>query len=132
MIRQREKLVGEQGAMIGSLMRVRPDRAPDPVISLRDRPHPVELVEPGADRQHRFDPGRPGAGDDGIPLGRKIGEIEMAMAVDQPEAPAPGHYGTASSTKRGKIASGFGNRVPGASCASANAKKSRAASGTAS
>ena len=77
MIRQREKLVGEQGAMIGSLMRVRPDRAPDPVISLRDRPHPVELVEPGADRQHRFDPGRPGAGDDGIPLGRKIGEIEM-------------------------------------------------------
>src|SRR5580700_5847920 len=129
---QREKMVGEQRAVIGSLMRMRPGRTPDIVISLGDRTHPVELVEPRADRQHRFDPGHPGAGDHGISLCREIREIEMAMAVDQHGAPALRHYGAASSTKRGKIASGFGKPVPGASGASAKAMKSRAASGTAS
>src|SRR5437868_323111 len=55
-VRQREKLLGEQRGVIGRLVRVRPDRAPDPVICLGNRPDPVEFVEPGAYRQHRFDP----------------------------------------------------------------------------
>src|ERR1700746_1366859 len=80
---QGEKLVGEQRRVIGSLMRMRPDGAPYIIIGLGDRPHLVELVEPRAYREHRFDTGGPGTGDHGASLCREIREVEMAMAVDQ-------------------------------------------------
>ena len=88
--------------VVGRLVRMRADRAPDIVIASAIARTP-ELVEPGADRQHRPDPGGARAGDHRIALGGEIREIEMAMAVDQHrESPSPAHSRRAS-TKRGKI-----------------------------
>jgi len=112
------------------LMRMRANGEENVVVPLGDFNHPPGLRE-GADGDHALDADGARALDDLIEVANEVGEIEMAMAVDQRRAPALGHYGTVSSTKRGKMPSGFGNRVPGASGASAKAMKSRAASGTA-
>ena len=82
-------------------------------IALGDRAHLGEFVEPGADRQHGPDPGRPRARDHRLALGGEIGEIEMAVAVDQHRTPIPAAVMPPASTKRGKMPSGFGSRVPG-------------------
>ncbi len=74
---------GAQRRVVGCLVRVDADRAPDVGIRLGDRPHPGELIEAGPDRQHRPDPGGAGTRDDRVPLLGEIRKIEMAMAVDQ-------------------------------------------------
>jgi hypothetical protein len=63
-------------------VRVSANRAPDALVGLGDCLDSRELVEPGADRQDRPDTGGECALNDGVALGREIGEIEMAMAVD--------------------------------------------------
>ena len=69
--------------MVGGLVRMRADRAPDVGIAVGDRPHSIELVEPGVDRQQRCDAGGAGAGNDRGALVGEIGEIEVTVAVDQ-------------------------------------------------
>src|SRR5207245_8747483 len=117
--------------MIRRFVRMGANRTPDPVIGLGDRPHPVELIEPRADRQYGFHSGRPSAVDHGVALRSEIRKIEMAMAVDQHYRSAAGHP-TGSSTKRGNTPSGFGRCVPGARGASARSANWRVGSGTAS
>ena len=41
------------------------------------------LAEPGADRDHAGDAGSGGAGDDGVGLAGEVGEVEVAVAVDE-------------------------------------------------
>ena len=81
--------------VVGRLVRMRADRAPDIVIGFGDRPHRRELVEPGADRQHRADAGGARPGDHRIALGGEIREIEMAMAVDEHRRAAAASAGEA-------------------------------------
>src|SRR5207248_1451011 len=63
--------------------RMHTDRAPDIGMRFGNRAHRRKLVEPRANRHHRADPGGTGALDDSLALWREVGEIEMAMAVDQ-------------------------------------------------
>ena len=131
--RQRDQLIGQQCGMVGGLVRMGADRAPDRVVALGDRADLREMVEPGSDRQHRRDPGGARPGDDRRALRREIREVEMAMAVDQHRAPAlAAVHAAGASTKRGKMPSGLGNPVPGTSGAAASAAKSRDPAGTAS
>src|SRR5271170_6057148 len=114
-------------------MRMGPDRTPDVRIGFGDRAHALELVEPSANRQHRTDARRTCAGKNRFTLGGEIGKVEMAMSVNQHCRPAlPAAHIAGASTKRGKIPSGFGNRVPGTNGAAASAAKSRDSSDTAS
>jgi hypothetical protein len=64
-------------------MRMSAHRTPYARVTFGYRPHPVELVEPRADRQHRADSGCKSTADHGIALWCEIGKIEMAMAIDQ-------------------------------------------------
>ena len=115
--RQRDQLARREFRMIGRLMRMGPDRAPDPVMRLGDRPHRRELVEAGADRQHRADPGGAGARDHRVALGGEIRKIEMAMAVDQ-HRPLPSLRSRAPRSLRqsaGRCRAAWATRVPAAS-----------------
>src|SRR5579871_3344880 len=80
--RQRRQALGRQFGMIGRLMRMGPDRAPNIGIAFGDRANPLKCVEPGRDRQHCADAGGAGAGDDRVALLVEIGKIEVAVAVD--------------------------------------------------
>src|SRR5205807_727669 len=77
-----------------------------------DRPHAGEFVKPGADRQHRPDPGGAGATDHFVALGGEIGEIEVAMAVDQR------HLSSPSCFKRFSITSGATSKTCASACGS--------------
>ena len=68
------------------LVRMDADRAPDVAVALGDRPHLLELVEPRADGQHAGDARGPGARQHAGFVGRQLGEVEMAVAVDQHQA----------------------------------------------
>ena len=83
MLRQSDQLLCEELVVICRFVRVHANRTPDPVIGLRDRAYPRELVEPCTDRQHGFDPRRPSTADHGITFCREIRKVEMAVAVDQ-------------------------------------------------
>src|SRR6516164_10349671 len=78
---QRDQLLWSKRGVILRLVRMRTDRTPNSVIRFGDCTHSVELVEPGADRQHRLDPGRSGARDDRFALLSEFREIQMAMTV---------------------------------------------------
>ncbi len=127
--------------VIGGFVRMGADRAPDIVICLGNRAHCRKRVEPGADRQHRPDPSLSGAADHRLALGREIGKVEMAMAVDQhwpcPAPVSPVFAGAfqapaaSASTKRGKMPCGAGNSRANGS-GSARSTKRRASAGTAS
>ncbi len=80
---ERGQFGGRRPGVIGCLVRMGADRAPDVVMRLGNRAHRRKLVEPGRDRQHRPDPGRAGASNHRLALGREIRKIEMAMTVDQ-------------------------------------------------
>ena len=80
---QGDQLLPAECGVILRLMRVHTDRAPNPVMRFGDRLHPGQLVETGADRQHRPDPGRSGARDNRFALCREIREVEVAMTVDE-------------------------------------------------
>src|SRR5262249_42395781 len=89
------------------LVRMDAHRAPDIGVPFGDRPHLVELVEPRADGQHARNSGRTGARQHAGLVARKLGEVEVAVAVDQHHAAALG------STKRGNTPCGFGKMAPG-------------------
>src|SRR5947209_11831479 len=112
MRRERREVLDARLRVIGGFMRMHPDRAPDVLIRFGDRAHRRKFVEPGANRHHRADPRGAGAFDDRLALFREIGEIEMAMAVDQHRRPAQALAASAS-TKRGKIPCGAGSARPG-------------------
>src|SRR6185437_12725957 len=124
MLRQRNE-PGDAWVRLGRrLVRMDADRAPHIAVALGDGAHPRKLAELGADGEQRLDAGPPRACQDlAALLRRRI--IEMAMAVDQH------HAGSVASTKRGKMPSGLGSAVPGASDV-ASAAKSRRSAGTAS
>src|SRR5690348_1690755 len=99
-------------------------------MSLGNRAHRRELVEPRAYRQHRIDAGGVGAFNDGLALGGEIWKIEMAVAVHQ-HVPSPHPDAASLSTKRGKIPCGAGTFRPGGrDCC--KSEKLRASAGTAS
>ena len=68
------------------IVRMGADRAIDLVERFRDFKNLWKLPDPGRDRHHAPDPGSEGAGDDGLPLLGEIGEVEVAVAVDQHQA----------------------------------------------
>src|SRR5271167_2917951 len=72
---QLDQLLWSERGVILCLVRVHTDRAPDSFVSFSNRQHLAELVEPGADRQHRRDPGRAGTRNDRLALCREIREI---------------------------------------------------------
>ena len=59
------------------------DGAENVVVFFGDRPNGVELGDPGADGQHVADAGLMGAADDVVQLAVEIGEVQMAVAVDE-------------------------------------------------
>src|SRR5437868_10739158 len=81
--RERREFVRSRLGVIGRFVRMHTDRAPDIGMRFGNRAHRRKLVEPRANRHHRADPGGTGALDDSLALWREVGEIEMAMAVDQ-------------------------------------------------
>ncbi len=115
MRRERRQLVGQQLGVIGGLVRVRADRAPDARRRLRrSRARPSNSSSRVPIVSMVADPGGAGAGDHRRALGRELGEVEMAMAVDQHPRPALAAHAAGASTNRGKIALRF--RQAGSGC----------------
>ena len=83
MARRLDQAVGRALPLLLGLVRMDADRAPDVAVALGDGAHLVELVEPRADRQHAGDAGGAGARQHAGLVGRELGEVEMAVAVDQ-------------------------------------------------
>ena len=81
--RRLDQPVGGALPLLLRLVRMDADRAPDIVVALGDRAHALELVEPRADGQHAGDAGRPGARQHARLVVGELGEVEMAVAVDQ-------------------------------------------------
>jgi hypothetical protein len=65
------------------LVRMRSDRAEYVVVSLRDGDEITVTLDPGRDGDDTPYPGRAGAANDGVELAAEVGEIEMAVTVDQ-------------------------------------------------
>ena len=83
MPRQRHKLIGANPVLLVGVMRMGADRAIDVVVFVGDREQPTQPAHPRRDRDHAADPGLGRPRDDGVEIGRKIREIQMAMAVDE-------------------------------------------------
>ena len=112
MARRLDQAVGRALPLLLGLVRMDADRAPDVVVALGDGAHLLELVEPRADRQHARHAGRAGARQHARLVAGKLGEVEMAVAVDQHQDAA-----FAVSTKRGNTPCGVGSAVPGSELA---------------
>src|SRR5260370_42210080 len=100
--------MGRALPLLLGLVRMNADRAPDIGVPLGDGAHLGELVESRADGQHARDAGGAGARQHAGLVGSKLGEVEMAMTVDQHQLAA-----FAASTKRGKNPCGAGSARPG-------------------
>ena len=89
MARGLDQAVGRALPLLLGLVRMDADRAPDIAVALGDGAHLVELVEPGADGQHAGHAGGAGARQHAGLVARELGEVEMAVAVDQHQLAAP-------------------------------------------
>src|SRR5260221_7513108 len=58
MLRGLDEAIGRALSLLLRLVRMNADRAPDVVMALGNGANALELVEPGADRQHARDAGR--------------------------------------------------------------------------
>src|SRR6478609_9183906 len=114
--RRLDQPIGGALPLLLCFMRMNTHRAPDVFVALGDRPHALELVEPGTDGQQAGDARRPGARQHARLVTGEFREVEMAVAVDQHQA------ALGVSTKRGKTPCGFGSVVPGSSSRSKAAK----------
>ena len=65
---------------------MRADGEIDAGVALSDRDQAVGRVDPGADGDHPLDAGGFGALDDSVEFVGEVGEVEVAMAVDETEA----------------------------------------------
>ncbi len=78
-----DERVGIDVEFLMGMMRMRAHRAVHVRKTFGDREHLIMPLDPGRDRDHAGDAGRLGAGYDRVELGRKVGKIEVAVAVDQ-------------------------------------------------
>ena len=65
------------------VVRMRSNRAEDVGETLRDSPHLIELADARADRNHGPHASRAGARDHLVEFPGEVGEIQMAVAIDQ-------------------------------------------------
>src|SRR5262249_9347637 len=65
------------------LVRMYANRAPDVGMALGDAPHEAELAQPRTNGQHPRDAGSAGARQDARLVACELGEVEVAVAVDQ-------------------------------------------------
>jgi hypothetical protein len=71
------------------LMRMRADGEEDVGVTLGDVAIGLEIADPGRDRHQRSDARCPRAGNDPVALLIAAPVVEMAMVIDQHQAPSP-------------------------------------------
>ena len=74
------------GPLLRRLMRMGPDGEVNAGVAFRNFGDPSRIAETRADGDHALDPFRVGARDDRIEVALEIGEIEVAVAVDESHA----------------------------------------------
>ena len=83
------QVFGRHLGFVPDIMGMDADGAEDVVVFLGDGEHAFKRGDAGADGQHVADPGLAGAGHDGVEFVLEIGEIQVAVAVDQHYSPSP-------------------------------------------
>ena len=78
-----DEIGGRHVGFLGGVVGMRADRTVDAVVAIGQRLQRRKSPDPGRDRHHGLDPGGTSPVDDRIPIRFEIGEIEMAVAVDQ-------------------------------------------------
>ena len=115
MLRHPNQVVGRHLRLLGDVVRMDPDRAPNRFMSLGQAADRIELGHPRADGLQGADPGLRRARKHAIEIVAEVGEVEMAVAVNQHlHTRLSSQESALSSTNRGKIGAGLGNGVPGA------------------
>ena len=105
------ELVEPRHRLLGGVHRVGAGGPEDLGVGLGDGLHLRRLAEAGADRHHAGDAGGAGAGDDGRDLAREVGEVEVAMAVDEGAASAGGPEGQAARARASAAAASIRSKV---------------------
>ena len=82
------KVSGRHVGFFGGIVRVGADRAVDPRIALDQIPELREARDPRRDGHDGLDSSRAGAIEDRVAILVEVGEIEMAVAVDEHAIPA--------------------------------------------
>jgi hypothetical protein len=77
------QIVGGHVRLLRGVVGMRADRAEDALIALGQRLQGAEFRHPRRDGDHGIDAGGVGAGDDRVAVLVEVGEIEMAVAVDE-------------------------------------------------
>src|SRR5690606_22449104 len=93
---QLDQLACRNARFFACIVRVRADRAEHILVGLGNAADAIELTYPCRDRHHQAHAGLDRAGDDRVSLFLKVGEVEVAMAVDEHRAYAPAAASSAS------------------------------------
>ena len=83
MRRHAHQVRGAHLRLLGHVVRMDPDRAPDPLVVLRQRANRVELGHPRADGLHGADARLGRTREHAVEVVAEVGKVQMAVAVDQ-------------------------------------------------
>jgi hypothetical protein len=87
------ELTGFVDGLLGSLVRMNADRAPDVCMRLGNSAHTGKAVEARADGEHAAHASGPGAVHHGREFAVEFGVIEMTVTVDEHFATVSGFHG---------------------------------------
>ena len=81
--RHADQVVGAHRRLLGHVVRVDPDRAPDRLVFFGQSPHGIELRHPRADRLQGADARFGRTGEHALDVVPEVWKVEMTVAVDQ-------------------------------------------------
>ena len=81
-----DEIVGGDVYLLGGLVRMRADGTEDGVVAVGDGGDVGKATDAGADGHHQTNVGSLGAGDQLIGLPSEIGEVQMAVTIDDHDA----------------------------------------------